>query len=160
MRELQTMTIVDELSVDRIRIGVTGKTKPEILRELLEVLNDKGLIEDVDRALQEFLDREAKGSTGIGNGIAIPHVRSEQARTLEYVVATSKEGVDFKSLDGDPIHIIVLMMAPKDSHGVHIKALARVSRILNDESVRVRLAKAETPEIVMQLLAEREEEIG
>jgi mannitol/fructose-specific phosphotransferase system IIA component (Ntr-type) len=160
MRELQTMTIVDELSVDRIRIGVGGSTKPEILRELLGVLNEKGLLEDLDRALQEFLEREGKGSTGIGNGIAIPHVRSEQAKKLEYVVATSKEGVDFESLDGDPIHIIVLMMAPKDSHGIHIKALARVSRILNDESVRVRLANADTPETVLRLIAEREEEIG
>ena len=160
MRELQTMTIADELSVDRIRIGVAGGTKPEILRELLEVLNGQELLEDIDRALEEFLDREAKGSTGIGNGIAIPHVRSEQATKLEYVVATSKEGVDFESLDGDPIHIIVLMMAPKDSHGIHIKALARVSRILNDESTRVRLANADTPETVLRLIAEREEELG
>jgi len=153
------MRIVDELKKQRVKIGISGATKPEILRELLEGFAEEGCVEDRESLLEEFLEREAKGSTGIGNGIAIPHVRTNQASKLEYLIAVSKEGVDFDSLDGEPIHIVVLMMAPKDSHGIHIKALARVSRILNDESVRVRLANAEDADAVLRIIEEREGEI-
>lgn len=154
------MSLAEEIPLTRIKIGIEAKTKPEIIRELVQVLADEGVIRDVDGAVEEFLEREAKGSTGIGNGIAIPHVRSSQVDRLEYVFANSREGVDFQSLDGEPVHIIVMMMAPKSSHGTHIKALATISRILNDQTVRLRLANAETPEEVQQILAEREREIA
>ena len=154
------MKIVDQLQLSRVKIGLSATTKPEIIRELLEIFVVEGVIKDLEAALAEFMEREAKGSTGIGNGIAIPHVRSEQVSDLVYLVAISKAGVDFESLDGEPIHIIVLMMAPKNSQGVHIKALARVSKILNDESTRFRLVNAPTAEEIMGVIAEREEELG
>jgi PTS system fructose-specific IIC component len=153
------MTIAESLEQGRIRIGVTGANKTDIIRNLLEIPYEKGVIQDVDRLLEDFLEREAKGSTGIGNGIAIPHVRSEQVQELEYVFANAPEGVDFQSLDGEPVYILFLMIAPAGSHGVHIKALARVSRILNDEALRMRLRKAADPAEIIRLIAEREEEI-
>jgi fructose-specific phosphotransferase system IIA component len=123
-------------------------------------LKRENVIQDVESALQEFLQRESKGSTGIGNGIAIPHVRSAQVSQLEFFFANSKEGVDFESLDGEPIHLLFMMVAPLSSQGSHIKALARISRILNDESVRARLKDATEPEEVRSILAEREEELA
>lgn len=153
-------SIVEGLPTSRIQIGVEAEAKPDIIRELLEGMQRVGVIQDVESALAEFLQRESKGSTGIGNGIAIPHVRSAQVSGLEFYFANSSEGVDFESLDGEPIHLLFMMMAPLSSQGAHIKALARVSRILNDESVRARLRGATSPEEVRAILAEREEEIG
>lgn len=154
------MSLVEKLSQERIRIGISGASKAEILQAMIDVLVSQGVVSSPANLLAEFLEREAKGSTGIGNGIAIPHVRSEQVVDLEYVFANSPEGVDFESLDGEPVHILFLMVAPAGSHGIHIKALARISRILNDALVRSRLRKASTPGEVLRLIAEREEELG
>lgn len=156
---LQLMKILDDLNASRIRIGIQSASKPEILRELLRGLLEQGIVDDLDSLLVEFLERESKGSTGIGNGIAIPHVRTDQVQQLEYLFANSNEGIDFDSLDGEPVHIVLLMMAPKDSHGKHIKALAKVSRILNDETTRLRLRRAKSPDEVLRILEEREEEV-
>ena len=153
------MSLVEMLSQGRICIGITGTNKPEILQMMIDKLVTQGIVSSPVQLLKEFLEREAKGSTGIGNGIAIPHVRSDQVKNLEYVFANSQEGIDFESLDGEPVHILFLMVAPAGSHGIHIKALAHISRILNDALVRSRLRKASTPEEVLHLIAEREEEL-
>jgi fructose-specific phosphotransferase system IIA component len=154
------MTIAESLKNGRVLISLSGGNKAEILRRMIEVLAQQSVISDPEKVLKDFLDREAKGSTGIGNGIAIPHVRSDQVSGLEYVFANSDQGIDFESLDGEPVHILFLMIAPAGSHGIHIKALARVSRILNDETLRLRLRRAADPEDVLQLIADREEELG
>ena len=154
------MSLVEQLSKGRICIGISGGSKAEILRKMIDVLVDQKVVTDPARLLEDFMERESKGSTGIGNGIAIPHVRSDQVEVLEYMFANSGEGVDFESLDGEPVHILFLMVAPAGSHGIHIKALARISRILNDEVLRSRLRKASSPEEVLELIAEREEELG
>ncbi len=153
------MSLVEMLSQGRICIGISGENKAGILQKMIDILVAQGVVSSPTQLLAEFLEREAKGSTGIGNGIAIPHVRSDQVKNLEYVFANSQEGVDFESLDGEPVHILFLMVAPAGSHGIHIKALARISRILNDALLRSRLRKAATPEEVIQLIAEREEEL-
>lgn len=153
------MSLAESLTDGRVVIGVSGADKAEIIRNLLQRVEAKGILTDREGLVRAFLEREAKGSTGIGNGIAIPHVRSEQVQELEYVMGNSQEGVDFESLDGEPVHIIFLMIAPAGSHGIHIKALARVSRILNDEALRLRLRRALDPDEVVRLIAEREEEL-
>lgn len=153
------MSLAELLSQGRIYIGITGDSKPEILQKMINILAERGVVHSPEALLAEFMERENKGSTGIGNGIAIPHVRSDQVTELEYVFANSQEGVDFESLDGELVHILFLMVAPAGSHGIHIKALARISRILNDELLRARLRKAGTAEDVVQLISEREEEL-
>ncbi|KXK30400.1 MAG: PTS system fructose-specific EIIABC component [Candidatus Hinthialibacteria bacterium OLB16] len=154
------MNLADNLRDGRILISIEGRTKADILKSMIAVLENQGIISNSEKLFADFLDRESKGSTGIGNGIAIPHVRSDQVQQLEYVFANSVEGVDFESLDGEPVHILFLMVAPAGSHGIHIKALARISRILNDEGTRVRLRKAATPDEIIQLIRDREEELG
>ncbi|MBV6481764.1 MAG: PTS sugar transporter subunit IIA [Candidatus Omnitrophica bacterium] len=154
------MNLADNLRDGRILISIEGRTKADILKSMIAVLENQGIISNSEKLFADFLDRESKGSTGIGNGIAIPHVRSDQVQQLEYVFANSVEGVDFESLDGEPVHILFLMVAPAGSHGIHIKALARISRILNDEGTRVRLRKATTPDEIIQLIRDREEELG
>lgn len=154
------MSLADILHHERVIISIEGKTKSEILQSMIAVLDKEGVINDPEKLLKDFLERESKGSTGIGNGIAIPHVRSDQVQQLEYVFANSVDGVDFESLDGEPAHILIMMVAPSGSHGIHIKALARISRILSDEGTRIRLRKAATPDEIIQLINEREEELG
>jgi fructose-specific phosphotransferase system IIA component len=154
------MTVAEALGKGRVLINTTGTSKGEIIGNLLALLVQKEVITESDTLLEAFLDREAKGSTGIGNGIAIPHVRSEQVSELEYVFANSTQGLDFDSLDGEPVHIIFLMVAPAGMPGVHIRALAKISRILSDELTRLRLRKATSAEEVIQVIQSREEELG
>ena len=116
------MSLIENLPESRIRIGLSAKEKPEILREMLQIFIEDGVITDLGAALTLLLAREEKGSTGIGNGIAIPHVRTEQVEKIEYAFASSKEGVDFESLDGNPAHTLFLLLAPEGAHGPHIKA--------------------------------------
>lgn len=153
------MNIADRLKEGRVLIGITSETKADLLKRMIQILVERGIVANPEQALQEFLEREAKGSTGIGNGIAIPHVRSDQVEDIEFVFANSEVGVDFESLDGEPVHIIFLMLAPAASHGIHIKALARISRILNDEGLRFRLRKAKDADEIVRLLEEREGEL-
>ncbi|MBK7496954.1 MAG: PTS sugar transporter subunit IIA [Candidatus Omnitrophica bacterium] len=155
------MNLADNLRDGRILISIEGRTKADILKSMIAVLENQEIISNSEKLFADFLDRESKGSTGIGNGIAIPRSGAPiRFSRLEYVFANSVEGVDFESLDGEPVHILFLMVAPAGSHGIHIKALARISRILNDEGTRVRLRKATTPDEIIQLIRDREEELG
>jgi len=153
------MSLIENLPESRIKIGLSATEKTEILREILETLVEDGVIKNLEAVLAQLLAREEKGSTGIGNGIAIPHIRTEQVTQIEYTFASSKEGVDFESLDGNPAHILFLLLAPEGTHGPHIKALASLSRILNDSTVRVRLKNAETAGEIRNVLDEREKEL-
>jgi mannitol/fructose-specific phosphotransferase system IIA component (Ntr-type) len=104
--------------------------------------------------------REALGSTAIGQGIAIPHTKSDAATKLVSALAISKKGVNFDSLDGEPVYIFFLLIAPSDSAGPHLKALARVSRLLKDKFFRDSLKNTKTAKDVMDLLSQEDSRIG
>ena len=104
--------------------------------------------------------REALGSTAIGQGIAIPHTKSDTVSDLVSALAISKKGVNFDSLDGEPVYIFFLLIAPSDSAGPHLKALARVSRLLKDKFFRDSLKNTKTAKDVMDLLSQEDSRIG
>jgi nitrogen PTS system EIIA component len=151
------MKILDILAPEAIIPAMRATTKSEALDELASVLAT--LHPEIDRArlLQVLLDREALGSTAIGEGIAIPHGKLPRVANVVAVFGRSPQGLDFDSLDGNPTRLFFLLVAPEDSAGIHLKALARVSRLLKDKSFRDRLAAGGTQEQLFAIIKEEDE---
>ncbi len=133
------MTLMEILSGKSVIIGLKGQNKREILEELVNELEVGDKITDRDKVLQAVLDREDIMSTGIGHGIAIPHGKSEYATMLGGVLGIKSEGINFNALDGKKTYIFFLLVSPLNVSGPHIKALARISRVLKGEDFRQRL---------------------
>lgn len=149
------MTLLDLISEQSIIIGLRGTTKREIIEELVGAI-DSNQIVDRGRVQESVLQREGIMSTGIGHGIAIPHGKSEAVRALSGVLGVKREGVDFESLDGQPAYIFFLLVSPADVSGPHIKALARISRLLKGEAFRKALIQAHTSQEILSIIAEEE----
>ncbi len=119
-----------------------GNTKIEIIKELLDLMKSLDLISDYDNALDEILTRESHLSTGLENGIAIPHSKIIGIDKLSIVFGVKKEGVDFEAQDSLPVFLVFLVLSPKNTSGPHIQALAMISRNLKNRDVRENLKKA------------------
>src|SRR3972149_6392966 len=137
------MKILDILDKRMIISHLTPSDKVGVLRELVRVLARAEKEVDEERMLEILLERETLGSTGIGEGVAIPHGKSKTVKKLLASFGRSVSGMDFQSMDGKPTHLFFLLVAPEDSAGIHLKALARVSRLMKDASFRKRLVGAE-----------------
>ena len=138
------MTIMGFLDERAIRTNITSQTKEDVIRELVGLLVQAGSIKekDVQKLVQILLKRESLGSTGIGQGVAIPHGKSDSVSKLVAAFGVSRAGVAFDSLDGEPVYLFFLLVAPEDSAGPHLKALARISRLLKDKHFRESLRSA------------------
>jgi PTS system nitrogen regulatory IIA component len=121
---------------------LTGKSKEEVLRELANAMAAQHPDIDANRLLEVLWERERLGSTAIGDGIAIPHGKLPGLKTVLGAFGRHLQGVDFQSLDGKPTKLLFLLVAPEDSVGQHLKALARVSRLLKDPAFRNQLMSA------------------
>lgn len=140
------MKIVDILAPEAIVSDMRSTSKMEALQELAAALHAEHPEIDPTRLVEVLLEREELGSTAIGEGIAIPHGKLAGVPTVIAAFGRSTRGVDFDSLDGTPTRLFFLLVAPEDSAGVHLKALARVSRLLKDKSFRERLFAANSRE--------------
>ena len=132
------MKISDFLNRKSMSADITSKKKEDVIRELIDLLIKSKEIrpKDKDMIVKTVLDREALGSTGIGQGVGIPHGKSPNVKNLIGAVGISRQGLDFDSLDGEPVYIFFLLLAPQASAGPHLKALARISRLLKDKYFR------------------------
>src|SRR5205807_5565892 len=137
------MKITDILSEDLVLPALAGRSKGEVIEELAGAVARR-YREEVDRAklVQALEDRERLNSTALGEGVAIPHGKLPGLRRVVAAFGRSPAGVDFQSLDGKPTYLFFLLVAPEDSAGAHLKALARISRLLKDEAFRRRLVEA------------------
>ncbi len=150
------MKISEILNKNLLIPNLQSKNKKGVLEELASVLVAQGKLPDLEKVVEVLLDREKLGSTGIGDGIAIPHGK---IRDLGEVVASfgrSREGVEFESIDQKPTHLFFLLVAPENSAGIHLKALARISRLLKDPNFRKRLMEAENEEGLFQIISEED----
>lgn len=136
------MRISEYLKPDRIVPDLRGKSKKQVLEELVTLFTSHADDIQTDELLTVLIDREKLGSTGIGNGIAIPHGKLNGLDTIALVFGRSREGIEFDAIDGKPVHLIFLLIAPANSAGVHLKALARLSRLLKDARFRQLLLDA------------------
>ena len=140
------MRIVDILPEALIVPSLQGRTKDEVLHELAAALAAAEPAVDAARLVDVLRERERLGSTAIGDGIAIPHGKWLGLASVVAVFGRHAEGVDFDSLDGRPTHLFFLLVAPEDSVGQHLKALARVSRLLKDAAFRQALVSTADPQ--------------
>jgi PTS system nitrogen regulatory IIA component len=136
------MKITDILSPDMIIPALKGTTKPDVLNELAQVLAAQYKEIKLTELTAVLAERERLGSTAIGDGIAIPHGKLRGVMKIIGAFGRHMEGVDFDSLDGGPSQLFFVLVAPEDSASLHLKALARVSRLLKEASFRSRLLAA------------------
>ena len=153
------MKIMDFLSEDAVACQLSSKDKRGVIEELVRLLARSGEIKekDVARLNDVLLNREALGSTGIGQGVAIPHGKTDCVNRLVAAFGVSKDGVDFGSLDGEPAHLFFLLVAPEDSAGPHLKALARISRLLKDKFFRDALRQAKDSAILLKIIRDEDQ---
>ncbi len=153
------MQIMEFLNAQAVSCHVKAQTKADVIRELVELLAKAGSIKpkDVDHLVQILLEREALGSTGIGQGVAIPHGKTKQVTTLVSAFGVSRAGVNFDSLDGEPVKLVFLLVAPEDSAGPHLKALARISRLLKDRHFRESLIASKDEPTLVKIIRDEDE---
>ena len=151
------MKILDILSPQGIVPEMRATSKTEALEELAGVLAAQHPQIDRAKLVSVLLDREGLGSTAIGEGIAIPHGKLAGVHAVLAAFGRSPRGVEFDSLDGGPTRLFFLLVAPEDSAGIHLKALARVSRLLKDKGFRERLFAGTTPEEVFATIKDEDE---
>jgi fructose PTS system EIIBC or EIIC component len=148
--------LTELLTPERIKIPLVSSTKDEILAELVEVAGRSAHLRDLDEVLRAVREREEVLSTGIGNGVAIPHGKTPAISDLALVAGVKPEGVDFEALDGKAVTLFFLLVGPESAAGQHVKALSRISRLLRRDSFRVRLMEATTSEQFYSIIAEAE----
>jgi PTS system nitrogen regulatory IIA component len=134
-----------------------AKSKRAVLAELSEIFTRDHAGIQSEAMIEVLLEREKLGSTGIGDGIAIPHGKLKGLDSLVISFGRSREGIDFDSIDGRPAHIFFLLMAPESSTGQHLKALAKISRMLKDPEFRNDLLSAKNAEELYRKIADKDE---
>ena len=152
------MKISEFLNPKAVSADLKGSTKAEIIEELVGLLINAGSIDKKykSKVIEVLMAREALGSTAIGQGIAIPHGKCEHVAKLTAALGVSKKGIDFDSLDGEPAYIFFLLVAPIDSAGPHLKALARIARLLKDKYFRDYLKSSKDEKAILKLVIQED----
>ena len=153
------MKITELLSTSAITADMQATDKNSALVEMTDAI--VALSDDLDReeVLKVLHERERLGSTGIGDGVAIPHGKLKNIDQLLLSFGCSKAGVDFDSMDGKPAHLFFLLLAPEESVGVHLKTLARISKLLKNPGVRTSLLSAVDADELFRIIAAEEEKL-
>ena len=147
------MTISDYLREDRIVLDLAATTREEAIAELAGLVSDADEITDFDEYLSDVWERERLTTTGIGHGVALPHARSDAVDKLVLAFGRSQQGIDFGSIDGQPVQLVYLMGAPSASLGMYLKLVAHLSLLLHPAPFRQELLSAPSAEDVQRLLA-------
>jgi fructose-specific phosphotransferase system IIA component len=153
------MKIMDFLSKKAILTDIKSTKKEDVIKELVDYLIASDDIEKRcrNKLIDALMTRESLGSTAIGQGIAIPHAKSDCVNKLVAAFGISKKGIDFDSLDGEPAYIFFLLVAPQDSAGPHLKALARISRLLKDKYFRDSLRACTDDKGIIKIITQEDE---
>ncbi len=153
------MKITDFLREKAIAVDLQATHKEGVIRELVRLLVKAGEIKpsDEEKLVPVLLAREALGSTGIGQGVGIPHGKSNCVGRLVGAFGISRRGVNFDSLDGEAVHVFFLLVAPEDSAGPHLKALARISRLLKDRFFRESLKEAKDEKQLLRTIQQEDQ---
>ena len=152
------MLLTQILQPSCIKVPLDGKDKETVITELVELLDSNKLLLDKKNALDAVFTRERTRSTGIGSGIAIPHGKCKAVKELVMAFGVASEPIDFSSVDGKPVTIVILLVSPVDQTGPHIQALARISRLMLDEQFRQALELAKSADEFYELLSNKENE--
>ena len=150
------MRLTDILKPQNIKIPLAATTKNDAIAELVQLLADNGQITDAKKVLEAVLEREATRTTGIGNGLAIPHGKCSGTPDLVMAIGKPAQPIDFQAIDGKPVTVIWMLTSPPDKTGPHIHALARISRLMTIDKFQQALRLAKTADEVIQAVVAQE----
>ena len=150
------MKIVEFLNEKAITACIKATNKEDVLRELVDVLAKAEGFRNKEELLKVLINRENLGSTGIGQGVGIPHAKTNVVKKLVAAFGLCPQGVNFDALDGEPVYIFFLLVAPEDSAGPHLKGLARISRLLKDKYFRESLKALTDEKAILKLIREED----
>jgi PTS system nitrogen regulatory IIA component len=151
------MRILEALNKNAIIDDLKGKDKKDILEELVSPLVETTGI-DQETLVKVLIERERLGSTGIGGGVGIPHGKLDGLKSITLGFGVSRNGVDFDSMDGKPTHLFFLLLTPENSTGLHLKLLARISRLLKKDPFKEKLLQALDREEIYDAIREEDED--
>jgi len=153
------MKIMDFLNKKAVTANLESENKKSVIAELVDLLIKTGSVKQKEKnaLIETLMERESLGSTGIGQGIGIPHGKSKTVKELTAAFGLSKKGIKFDSLDGEAVYIFFLLLAPEESAGPHLKALARISRILKDKYFREMLRRAEDEKELLKIITDEDQ---
>ncbi len=153
------MYLHDLLDENSIEMSLTSRTKDEVLEEMVDILDRTGKIKDRDAVLKSIIDRERIMTTGIGNGVGVPHCKTDAVDHLVAALGISREGIDFQAPDDEPARLIFVLIAEQNNPGPHVRALARLAKLLSAKKVRDALLAASSPGELLRIIAENEQEL-
>lgn len=154
------MKVSDFLKKEAIAVPLKSRTKNDVFHELINLLHSRGVLADKELALKAVYDREEIMSTGIGHGIAIPHGKAKSVKEIAAASGIYAPGIDYSALDGQPVYLVVMLVGPEDGAAQHVKALARISRLLQHESARQKLIACKNADEFYQIILEEELRTG
>lgn len=150
------MKLSELLDESVITAELEGEDKEEVFAELVELLVRAGRLRDRDGALEAILAREDMATTGIGNGIAVPHGKHPSVTALTGALGISTAGIDYDAADGNPVHVVFLVLAQVNNPGPHVQCLGEIARLLMVPGFPDRIRRAETPEQVLDFIRAEE----
>ena len=150
------MRISDILDESVVRVNVKGNSKDEIINQMIAVVTDSNKITDIEKVREAIFDREKIMSTGVGNGFAIPHGKTDAVLDIVAAFGITEQPIDYDSLDEQPVRLIFLLVGKDSMVGPHIKLLSRISRLMNKEDFRKKLLDAKTSKEVIEIFKSEE----
>ncbi|MFA6542543.1 MAG: PTS sugar transporter subunit IIA [Bacteroidota bacterium] len=150
------MRISDILDESVVRVHLKGKSKDEIINQMIAIVNNSNKISDIEKVREAIFEREKIMSTGVGNGFAIPHGKTDAVADIVAAFAVTEEPIDYDSLDEQPVRLIFLLVGKDSMVGPHIKLLSRISRLMNKEEFRAKLLKAASEKAVIEIFKAEE----
>ena len=150
------MQLVDVLKENMIFLNFEANNKEEAIEKFINSLDKTGTIKEPNALKDALLEREKLGTTGIGQGIAMPHARSSAIKDLTVAFFRSEKGIDFKSMDSEPVHLVFLLLAPVTAGGPYLKLLAKISRLLRGDDFRTALMEAKDVSSVLQIIQDND----
>ncbi len=146
------MALIDLIAPEVVKTPLVSKDKTDVLRELVQILKDAGRIDDFDAVLQAVQERERKQSTGLEEGIAVPHGKTTAVSRLQLALGIAPQGIDFGSLDNQPTKLFFLLVAAPDQSGPHVQALAEVAKLARSKAFCRALIAAQDSQQVVELI--------
>ena len=150
------MQLVDVLKENMIFLNFEASNKEEAIEKFINSLEKTGTIKEPNALKDALLEREKLGTTGIGQGIAMPHARLSAIKDLTVAFFRSEKGIDFKSMDSEPVHLVFLLLAPVTAGGPYLKLLAKISRLLRGDDFRTALMEAKDVSSVLQIIQDND----
>jgi len=151
------MKVYELLETNKILTGFKSEDKNDVINELVDLLKDDKRVIDLEDVRKCVFEREEKMSTGVGKGFAIPHGKTNSVDDILAAFGKSETPIEYNSLDGEPVHLIFLLIGKENLLAKHIKLLSRISRMMNNEEFRKKLVEAESKEEIQKIFQEEEQ---